>query len=226
MRKIYLIRHGQSTANAGGEAQPNSQIPLTQLGHKQAHSVAQWVQHTLGDHIESISVSSFLRTQQTAQPLLERVAMSAQIIEGLQEFNYLSFSCIEGRDFATRLALMDEYWASAHPEYSQGADAESFAQFYQRVAKVLSDFEQFEDGNHVVYTHGFWISMLIWQLLGQSAQSDRDVVKFRQFEQSIRAQNGEVFCLTLPAKHSGQSYPPSITKVRSCPNQNSDLSAQ
>lgn len=29
MKKIYLVRHGQSTANAGGEVQPNAKIELT-----------------------------------------------------------------------------------------------------------------------------------------------------------------------------------------------------
>ncbi|PNK61317.1 histidine phosphatase family protein [Psychrobacter sp. FDAARGOS_221] len=225
MRKIYLVRHGQSTANAGGDAQPNAQIELTELGHQQAQEVAQWLSDTLGDNVASINVSSFVRTQQTAQPYLDQMQRQAQVIDGLEEFTCQSFAKINGLPFQTRLAMVDEYWASAQPDEAHGADAESFLNFYQRVQQVLVYFQTLPKGNHVVYTHGYWISMVIWQLLGLSADTQQEVAKFRQFEKSIRAKNGEVFCLTLPESGFADSYPPSITKARYCLDQFSDLSA-
>lgn len=225
MKKIYLVRHGQSTANAGGEVQPNAKIELTQLGHKQAEEAADWLLQTLGEEINSICVSSYIRTQQTAQPLLNRLKQIPRVIEGLQEFDLIGFSRLKGTTFEQRMALTDDYWQSANPAVPNAEDAESFQQFYQRIPQVLEQFADFEPGNHVVYTHGYWISMLIWYLLGLPADETQDVAKFRQFELSIRAQNGEVFCLTLPNSELKGQYAPTITKVRHCANQNSDLSA-
>ena len=225
MKKIYLVRHGQSTANAGGEIQPNAKIELTELGHKQAEEAAEWLLQTLGEDINSICVSSYIRTQQTAQPLLNKLNQTPKVIDGLQEFDLIGFSRLKGTTFTQRMALTEAYWQSADPAIANAEDAESFQQFYQRIPQVLKQFATFEPGNHVVYTHGYWISMLIWYLLGLPADETQHVTKFRQFELSIRAQNGEVFCLTLPSDELKGQYAPTITKVRHCTDQNSDLSA-
>lgn len=211
MKHIYLIRHGQSVSNAGGEAQLNAQIALTELGNKQATAVAEWIIATLGENIASINVSKFLRTQQTAQPLVDKTGIAATVIDNLQEFDYLSFKKMAGRSVAERWRMAEAYWLEKAPEELDGDDAESYQQFCTRVAKVLKHFATLEDGNHVVYTHGLWISMLIWQLLGQPNSNNENMRKFRQFEMSIRARNCEVFLLSLSDEH-----PPAITKVRSC----------
>ncbi len=225
MKKIYLVRHGQSTANAGGVAQRNADIELTELGRRQAYDVAEWVLQTLGQDLKSVSVSRYIRTQQTAQPLLDKLNIQPKIIEGLQEFDLLGFSRLKDASFEQRMAMTDAYWQGSPPNIPHASDAESFQDFYQRIPKVLAQFKQFEPGNHVVYTHGYWISMLIWYLLGLPADQPEHVAKFRQFELSIRAQNGEVFCLTLPEAALKNKYAPSIIKVRTCVGQNSDLSA-
>lgn len=226
MKKIYLVRHGQSTVNAGGEAQPNAEIELTELGHHQAQEVAEWLMQTLGGDIKTVSVSSYIRTQQSAQPLLASLNLKPKVIPGLQEFDLLGFSSLQGTTFAERMALTDGYWQASDPAVSYAEDAESFLQFYQRIPQVLKQFETFESGNHVAYTHGYWISMLIWYLLGMPAKQPQHVTKFRQFELAIRAQNGEVFCLTLPETENLGKYAPTLTKVRTLADQNSDLSAK
>ena len=218
MKQIYLIRHGQSTSNAGGEAQPNHEIELTDLGHSQAREVADWLTDTLGDDIGSIHVSKFVRTHLTAQPIVQKTGIEPKIIEGLEEFDYLSFDKIAGTSLDTRLQIAEDYWLSHHPDSLTGDDAESFRDFYNRVGSVLEHFKTLEEGSHVVFTHGLWMSMLIWRILGQPGESNSDMRKFRQFEMSIRARNCEVFLLTLTDNH-----PPAISKVRSCAAAPSDI---
>lgn len=212
MKQIYLIRHGQSVSNAGGEAQLNAQIALTELGHQQAFEVAEWLIKTLGEGgIDSINVSKFLRTQQTAAPLVNKTGITPTVIDNLQEFDYLSFKKMQGIGLDKRWEMAQAYWLEKEPEALDGEDAESYQQFCERVTKVLEHFNTFKSGNHVVYTHGLWISMLIWQILGQPNSNNESMRKFRQFEMSIRARNCEVFLLTLNDNH-----PPAITKVRHC----------
>lgn len=209
MTHIYLIRHAQSHANAGGHAMPNAIIPITELGQQQACDLADWLDEQLGDTIDSVSVSEFIRTQHTAKPLLDKLGIDATTVDGLQEFDYLSFANVDNKSLDERIKLADDYWLAATPDFRDGGDAESFANFVQRVGKVLKHFHGFDDGNHVVFTHGLWISMLIWQLLGQPTHDNAAMQKFRQFELSIRADNCEVFLLTLSDDH-----PPAMTKVR------------
>lgn len=220
MKQIYLVRHGQSTSNAGGEAQPNAQIELTELGQQQVAQVADWLEQRLGDSVDGVHFSRFIRTQQTAQPFIDKVGLKPNLIEGLQEFDYLSFQKTQGTTFAQRLQMADEYWLSQDPRHADGVDAESFHAFYERVAGVLEHFKRLPDGNHVVFTHGLWMSMLVWQILGQPCIDNSHLQKFRQFELSIRPRNCEVLLLTL---HDGQ--PPAITKVRTCAPTPSDKHA-
>jgi len=220
MKQIYLVRHGQSTSNAGGKAQPNAQIELTELGQQQVAEVAEWLEETLGDSVDEVHFSRFIRTQQTAQPYIDKVGIEPKVIEGLQEFDYLSFKKTNGTTFATRLQMADEYWLRQDPRQADGEDAESYHDFCERVAGVLEHFKTLPDGNHVVFTHGLWMSMLIWQLLGQPCEDNGDLQKFRQFELSIRPRNCEVFLLTLCEAH-----PPAITKVRTCAPTSSDVHA-
>ncbi len=213
MKKIYIVRHGQSHTNAGGKAMPNAEIPLTELGQQQAVSVADWLLQATNKNICSIGVSKYLRTQQTAQPLVEKTALTPTIIEGLQEFNYLCFETIKGKTVEERMQIAERYWLKQAPDFIDGGDdtqAENFAMFVQRTQKVLTQLQRLEDGIHVLYSHGLWISMLIWIILAQPTDNNEAMQKFRQFELSIRAKNCEVFLLTLQ-----KDCLPAMTKVRS-----------
>ena len=209
MKKIYLVRHGQSTSNAGGDAQPNADIELTDLGYEQAQAVSEWLVESLGDMVNTIKVSKFIRTQQTAQPYLNCMNRTATIMDTLFEFDYVSFAETEGTSLDFRVDEANDFWLDNTPEQTHGDDSESYQHFYDRVAQALKDFNTLPAGNHIMFTHGLWISMLIWQILGQPSYSNLHMRKFRQFEMAIRAKNTEVFCLTL-----NDNQPPAITKVR------------
>ncbi len=213
MKKIYIVRHGQSHTNAGGKAMPNAEIPLTELGQQQAVEVADWLLQETNKDIRSIGISKYLRTQQTAQPLIDKTALNPIIIEGMQEFNYLRFEKIRNKTVKERLQIAERYWLEQSPDFIDGGDnteAESFEMFVQRTQKVLTHLQTLEDGTHVLYSHGLWISMLIWIILTQPTDSNQAMQNFRQFELSIRAKNCEVFLLTLQ-----ENCLPAITKVRS-----------
>lgn len=214
MKKIYLVRHGQSEANVGSKPQLNAVIKLTDLGHKQAQVVSDWLINNAGTDIASIGVSKFIRTQQTAMPLADILGIKPTIIEGLEEFDYLSFDKIKDMRLSERFRVSNEFWESHDLDETHGEDSESFAAFYAKVAQVLEHFQALPTGSHVMYTHGLWISMLIWQLLGQQGVRKKHMKKYRQFEMSIRARNCEVFCLTLADERLALDYPPAITKVR------------
>ena len=81
---IYLIRHAESVGNVNGRTSSHSSIELTEAGHEQAQKLA--TQLPFADHVY---ISSFLRTKQTAQPILERDQLDPEIF-AIEEFSYLS----------------------------------------------------------------------------------------------------------------------------------------
>ncbi len=211
MKNIYLVRHGESLSNAGSVAVRNAKIPLTEKGKQQAQAVADWlIQHV--NPIDNIFVSKFIRTHQTAQPLVTLTDIQPTIIDGIQEFNYVAFSRIDGLAATERRKLSAQYWQTATPDYIDGdndSDVESFEQLQARMTQAIDYFQALLAGNYVVYTHGLWLSALLWRLLGLPTHDQASMKRFRQFEQAIRIQNGEVF----QWQHAENSVP-AITKVR------------
>ncbi len=211
MKNIYFVRHGETVSNAGGVAIRNASIPLTEKGKQQAQVVANWlIQHV--NPIDDIFVSKFIRTHQTAQPLVVLTDIQPTIIDGLQEFNYIAFSRIEGLAVTERRKLSAQYWQTAEPDYIDGdsdSDAESFEQLQARMTQTIDYLQALPVGNYVVYTHGLWLSALLWRLLALPAHDQASMQQFRQFEQAIRIQNGEVF-----QWQQANNTVPAITKVR------------
>lgn len=65
---IYFVRHGQSTANAGGMTMEHAQIPLSDLGYVQAAMLAQLLDV---DPVLVLSLT-YLRARETAKPFCDK----------------------------------------------------------------------------------------------------------------------------------------------------------
>jgi len=73
MKTITFIRHGQSTANAGGITMTHDAIPLSEWGIRQAKA------DTFKLQPSAIYVSEFVRTHETAKPFCEKLSMSVTV---------------------------------------------------------------------------------------------------------------------------------------------------
>jgi broad specificity phosphatase PhoE len=86
MKEVWLIRHGESEANAGLASSDPALIPLTEKGYQQAVKVS-----TVISMIPSLIVfSPYLRTQQTAQPTMQLFPQAECQEWNIQEFTFLS----------------------------------------------------------------------------------------------------------------------------------------
>lgn len=200
MKKIYLIRHAQSEANAGQAVRPNHEINITEQGNAQATDLSQWLTDNIKEPITDIFVSQYVRTHQTAQPYLQSSARTPTVLDDLHEFNFLDFDTIKALSFADIRVIADDFWTT-HPTYQASDVTESFEQFVQRVKTVRVYFDSLSDGTYIVFTHGMWIGMLVWQLLLGDSPRLYHMQKFREFELATRPKNCEVFLLT----HAGIS---------------------
>lgn len=79
---LFLVRHGQSEANAGGDNEHESDSALTPLGQEQASLIAEAFGNT---QIEAILSSDLLRARETVAPLAARLGKPVLLREQLRE---------------------------------------------------------------------------------------------------------------------------------------------
>ncbi|MBE9589202.1 MULTISPECIES: histidine phosphatase family protein [Moraxella] len=211
MKKFYLIRHAQSESNAGHAIRPNHEIAITKLGQTQATDVADW----LITHVptpDKVFVSSYIRTHQTAQPYLDRTSMTPVQIDDLREFNYLDYEHIKDLTLPQIVKMADDYWVTNDKAHTDSPTTDNFVNLAERVKAVRDAFDVLPDGTYVVFTHGMWLGMLMWQLMlgyhGGECPRLFNMIKFREFELAVRPKNCEVYLMISDDGHNA------ISKVR------------
>ena len=81
---LYCIRHGESTYNADGRVQGQSDVPLSELGRRQGQAVAAALGGLL---IEALYASPLRRAMETAQPVAEALGLPIQTDPRLKEIH-------------------------------------------------------------------------------------------------------------------------------------------
>ena len=148
-----LIRHGESEANAGLPTSSPAAIALTGKGHAQAAALAE----TFDTPPDLIVVSPFLRTRQTAAPLIARFPAAAVEVWPVHEFTCLDVQRHAGTTERQRAAAVHAYWQRCDPDSVDGAGAESFAAFIQRVDEALLRLRGLRGASVRIFTHGYFM---------------------------------------------------------------------
>src|SRR5207253_2839316 len=81
---FYLVRHGESEANAARRFAGQSDSPLTQRGRKQAEAVADELAKVRFDKVVSSDLS---RTRDTADVIASRQAVPVEVVRDLREID-------------------------------------------------------------------------------------------------------------------------------------------
>lgn len=155
--RVTLIRHGQSTGNAGIPCSDLSQIALTEFGWRQAREVAEgWTEQPC-----LIVTSPYLRTQQTAAPTIERFPDVPVEVWPIQEFTYLEPSRWNGTRSEERMPHIVRYWQEADTAFCDGEGAESFDSLLRRAQDALNRLQSLSLEMPVyVFSHGQFIQAL------------------------------------------------------------------
>lgn len=85
MARFFLIRHGLNDETGQILSARKPGLHLNATGREQAQRVAM---HLAREPIRAIYSSPMERTQETAQPLAEKLGLEVQIDEGLNEFHF------------------------------------------------------------------------------------------------------------------------------------------
>lgn len=190
MPDIYIVRHGQSAANAGEVTHDPAQIPLTSMGRQQAVDLS-----TLLDiRPSAIITSHYKRAKDTALPFSQRWEVEPSELPLLHEFVTLSPGVVNGTSVDFRKPMVDAYWEAADPVVQHGSDSESFTQFSGRVSEFRDRLDTLQHET-VIFGHGMWFAMLIWQLQGFGWQDGLSMATFRRYQLALPMPNCGVYVL-------------------------------
>lgn len=152
--RVFLVRHGQSVANAGGRTTDHDTNPLTELGRTQSVDLAK----RLPCKPNLFVVSPFLRAQQTAEPLRQRFPDVPVEVWPIQEFTFLEPANHKNSTEADRQPHSADYWKRQDPVFLTGPGAESFTQFFDRAREAIHRLETANPGGCIIlFTHGYFM---------------------------------------------------------------------
>lgn len=190
MKTLYLIRHAQSAANAGGTSLPDRKIPLSAEGAQQAAERACRLPEN-----RRVFVSEMRRTHETAAPYCARYGVRPEILPCLNEFSYLPFAAVQDLDAAARKPLAQAYWQRADPHFGAGSGTDTFAEFNGRISDFLRRAWPILPHGSLLFGHDIWMALLAWRLSGNRAESGADMAAFRAFQSSLHVVNASLWRL-------------------------------
>lgn len=194
MKEIRLIRHAESLANAGVATSTPKDIPLSEKGHQQARSLAD----SITDEPELIVLSPYIRTEETARPLLKRFPNCPVETLQIQEFTYLAISRCRNTTYEQRKPMVEEFWTRCDPYYSDGDQAESLAELVNRAQEFARRVPEMAGELIFVFTHEQFIKTLMWVVLNLGGKLNAEfVTDFRKFSTSFAIPNTAVMKMLL-----------------------------
>lgn len=188
MRDILLIRHGESEANAGLRTTVPAEVAITELGLAQAQAVADYIIQKPS----TIVISPYLRTKQTAQPLIEKFADVSVVTWEIQEFTYLAQERCRNSTYIERKPMADEYWTRNEPAYCDGAGAESFAAFWERARQTATKIKFELPDNAVIFCHAQLMRAILWLFLEEQKVTPDLMQAFYLFMKAVTIPNAAI----------------------------------
>jgi len=189
-KTVWFVRHAQSLANADKNYRADDfsvpTVPLTPEGLKQAQEVA----GMFDEKPDLVITSSYLRTKQTAKPLIEKYPGISCLEWSIHEFTYLSLGRCFNTTFAERKPLREEYWDRNDPFYNDGEGAESFNDFMSRVRNTIEALKIRKEKFIVLFSHEYTISAVKYLLEKQPKEiTPKEMHEFRKYFSLNRVPN-------------------------------------
>lgn len=174
MKRIYLVRHGESEANVA-RSHGDHATPLTETGKEQAAFMAQRVMHL---PIQKVIASSMVRAHLTAEiiaaPSNLPVITSDLFVEsrGPSEFATAPYDDPKAIEAFT---LIGENYGK--PGF-QLSDAETFDDHTKRAQAALQFLADQEEEHILVVTHGMFLRILAAHIVFGPTPSSHECQKF------------------------------------------------
>lgn len=213
MHRFFLIRHGQSRANAGLATTAPKDVELTTQGYEQARKIAVFLEKYAA--LNLIVTSRYLRTKQTAMPTREIFGDVPHEEWRVEEFTYLLPGYMGYSTVDDRRPLVDAYWEQCQPTFTDGlhsklfdglisTGSESFVVFISRVQGFIRLLKETAYGceNIAIFSHEQFINAVLWSLTRKPGPIDEIAMRdFRNYFNNNRIPNGAIVELQFRRSH-------------------------
>jgi broad specificity phosphatase PhoE len=164
VRRLLLARHGQSVSNAVRRFQGVQDVPLSELGRRQAEALAGALR---GRRIAAVYSSPLLRARHTAELAAAAVQAPLEYVDDLRELSLGEWEGCTVEEVQARPGNPYACWVR-DPVGSLPPGSEPLAAVQERVVRALADIERSHpNGDDVlVVCHGGVISAYLAHCLG------------------------------------------------------------
>ncbi len=164
MLRLYLVRHGQTAWNATGRIQGHSDVPLDEVGLRQAQQVARW----LGERVKkpvAIYTSDLARASQTAEAIAQQVGASVAHVPDLRERFWGAWEGLTTEEIQTRYP--DHHFTYLYdPLNGTPPEAEPMNDFWARVRDFHHRLRtEHTEGELILVGHGGSLRILLCETL-------------------------------------------------------------
>jgi glucosyl-3-phosphoglycerate phosphatase len=163
-RTVLLWRHGRTAHNLALRLQGQVDIPLDDIGHRQAAASAAAITETVT--VDAIVCSDLGRARETAAHLVDRTGHAAVVDGRLRERGFGLWEGLTGEDIAAKWP--DEYRLWRTGGDPAGVEAETRAAVAERMLVAITEHaDRLEpDRTLVVVSHGAAITLAVTAMLG------------------------------------------------------------
>ncbi len=164
MLRLYLVRHGQTAWNATGRIQGHSDVPLDEVGLRQAQQVARWLSERTEKPI-AIYSSDLARASQTAQAIAELVGAPLQQVPDLRERYWGVWEGLTTEEIQARYP--DHHFTYLYdPLNGTPPEAEPMSDFWTRVRAFYHRLRtEHTEGELILVGHGGSLRILLCETL-------------------------------------------------------------
>jgi len=157
--RILAIRHGETAWNVDTRLQGHLDIPLNDVGLRQAQHLAQSLAGR--DAIDAIYASDLSRAHTTAQAIAQAVGQTVGLHPGLRERHFGAF---QGRTFAEIEVELPEqalHWRKRTPDWTPPEGGESLLVLRERIIRTVNELAAKHPGQQIVLVaHGGVLDIL------------------------------------------------------------------
>jgi probable phosphoglycerate mutase len=157
--RILAIRHGETAWNVDSRLQGHLDIPLNDVGRRQAQHLARSLVEC--DAIDAVYASDLSRAHNTAQAIAQALGKTVITHTGLRERHFGAF---QGRTFAEIEAELPDHawhWRKRTPDWTPPNGGESLLVLRERIVNTVNELAARHAGEQIVLVaHGGVLDVL------------------------------------------------------------------
>ena len=177
--RLFIVRHGQTDHNRDSIALGRDDVPLNELGARQAEALAQRLS---AETIAAVYASPLKRAARTADAIAARHGIPVTIEDGLIEMEVGELDGLTYPDIRERFPGVIERWLGETGPEHPFPGGESLVQVADRAGTVVQRIAAAHPQETVVVvTHNFVILCILTRALGL------DLARFRRLKHEVAA---------------------------------------